>query len=335
MRDDGTGKCASRQPAEDLIEVGTSRFCLICSIPSPRQCEPFSSRSNGERPLYERDRRTGRGEAADALRQQRLLALVVRRSRRFRATLVETLAAATFAYDATGSPFIVTMITMRRRLPMGVFGAFLGVLPDRIERRISQIAVTVLMGTTFGVMALLALSGHLAIWHLAVASFITGVGWATDNPVRRVTIGAVVSNQTLGVAMSVDVGTSNASQMFGPSLGGLLVATVGVHGAFVLSVSLFATSLVGLLGLNCRTNKTWNRSTLVLVRLREGLVAVRSDRRLIGTFLVTMIYNSFRWRFISLVPMIAHDRLHLNSLWTGILTSGDGVGTFIGAAVIA
>lgn len=61
---------------------------------------------------------------------------------------LETLAVAVFAYGATGSPFIVTMITMLRLLPMGLVGAFLGVLADRIERRLSQIAVTVLMGRT-------------------------------------------------------------------------------------------------------------------------------------------------------------------------------------------
>ena len=248
---------------------------------------------------------------------------------------LETLAVAVFVYGATGSPFIVTMITMLRLLPMGVFGAFLGVLADRIERRISQIAVTVVMASTSGVMALLAYSGHLAIWQLAMASFINGVGWATDNPVRRVMIGEVVGNQKMGVAMSIDVGTNNASRMLGPTLGGLLLATVGIQGAFMLSVLLYATSLVGILGLNYRNTKTLNESTSVLARLREGLAFVRGDRRLIGTFLVTIIYNMFGWPFISLVPVIAHDRLHLNSLWTGVLASGDGVGAFIGAAVIA
>ena len=41
-------------------------------------------------------------------------------------------------------------------------------------------------------LALLAHLQLLAIWHLAVASFINGVGWATDNPVRRVMIGEAV-----------------------------------------------------------------------------------------------------------------------------------------------
>jgi MFS family permease len=168
-----------------------------------------------------------------------------------------------------------------------------------------------------------------------MASFINGFGWATDNPVRRVMIGEVVGNQKMGVAMSIDVGTNNASRMFGPTLGGLLLATVGIQGAFMLSVLLYATSLVGILGLNYRNTKTLNESTSVLARLREGLAFVRGDRRLIGTFLVTIIYNMFGWPFISLVPVIAHDRLHLNSLWTGVLASGDGVGAFIGAAVIA
>lgn len=184
-------------------------------------------------------------------------------------------------------------------------------------------------------MALLAYSGHLAIWHLAVASLINGFGWATDNPVRRVMIGEVVGNQKMGVAMSIDVATNNASRMFGPTVGGLLLATVGIQGALMLSILLYATSLFGILGLTYRNTKTLTESTSILARLGEGLAFVRSDRRLIGIILVTIIYNMFGWPFISLVPVVAHDRLHLNSLWTGILASGDGVGAFIGAAVIA
>ena len=40
-------------------------------------------------------------------------------------------------------------------------------------------------------LALLAWAGSLAVWHLAVASFVNGIGWAADNPVRRTLIGDV------------------------------------------------------------------------------------------------------------------------------------------------
>jgi len=62
---------------------------------------------------------------------------------------------------------------------------------------------------------------------------------------------------------------------------------------------------------------------------------VRQDRRLIGTLVITVIYNVFGWPFTSMVPVIAQDRLHLTPEWIGIMASMDGVGAFIGAAVVA
>lgn len=248
---------------------------------------------------------------------------------------LETLAVAVFTYRATGSAFLVAMMTMLRLLPMGLFGAVLGAAAERIERRVAQIVVIALMGATSGTLALLAYAGHLAVWHLALASFINGVGWATDNPVRRVMIGEVVGSHKMGVAMSIDVGTNNASRMVGPTVGGILFASVGIEGAFVLSVLLYATSLLAVLGLSYRNAKASPDGGSVLARMRDGLALVRQDRRLIGTLVVTVVYNLFGWPFTSMVPVIAQDRLHLTPEWIGVLASMDGVGAFIGATLIA
>jgi MFS family permease len=248
---------------------------------------------------------------------------------------LETLAMAVFTYQITHSPFLVAMMTMLRLLPMGLFGAVLGALAERIERRTVQISVIALMGCTSGTLALLAHGGRLAVWHLAVASFINGLGWATDNPVRRVMIGEVVGSQQMGVAMSIDVGTNNASRMIGPTVGGLLFATAGLGGAFELSVVLYLSALLAVLGLRYRNVQATHDGVSVLARIREGLALVRQDRRLVGTLVVTIIYNVFGWPFTAMVPVIAHDRLNLTPEWTGILASMDGVGAFIGATVIA
>ena len=45
---------------------------------------------------------------------------------------VETVAIGVFVYQQTGSAFTVAMMTMLRLLPMGLFGAFLGAMAERI-----------------------------------------------------------------------------------------------------------------------------------------------------------------------------------------------------------
>jgi len=248
---------------------------------------------------------------------------------------VETVAVGVFVYQATGSAFTVAMMTMLRLLPMGLFGAFLGAAAERMERRTTLIVVVASMVATSLVLAVLAHLHLLAVWHLAVASFINGIGWATDNPVRRVMIGEVVGAAQMGIAMSVDVGANNASRMVGPTIGGLLLASVGIDGVFTLSVVLYAIAVVAACRVRYRNSFAPTTAETVLARIAEGLRLVRGDRRLIGTLTVTVIYNVFGWPFTSMVPVIGQDQLGLGPEGIGILASMDGIGAFAGAVLMA
>ena len=248
---------------------------------------------------------------------------------------VETVAVGVFVYQHTGSPFIVAMMTMLRLLPMGLFGAFLGAIAERMERRTTLIIVVASMVITSLILATLAHLHLLAVWHLAVASFINGIGWATDNPVRRVMIGEAVGAAQMGTAMSIDVGANNASRMVGPTIGGLLLAGVGIDGVFTLSVVLYAIAVVAACRVRYRNSYPPSTAESVMARIAEGLRLVRRDRRLIGTLTVTVIYNVFGWPFTSMVPVIGQDRLLLGPEGIGILASMDGVGAFVGAVLMA
>jgi MFS family permease len=248
---------------------------------------------------------------------------------------LETVAVGIVVYQRTGSAFLVAMVTMLRVLPMGLFGALLGALAERVERRTALIGVIILMGSTSFTLAILAHSGQLEVWHLAVASFINGVAWATDNPVRRVMIGEVVGADQMSTAMSIDVGSNNASRMVGPAIGGVLLITIGIDGAFTLSVLLYIAALLTALRVRYRNAALPIGAGAVLPRMLEGFAVVRGDRRLRGTLIVTIIYNVFGWPFTSMVPVIGHDRLGLDPSGVGVLASMDGIGAFCGAMLAA
>ena len=231
---------------------------------------------------------------------------------------LETIAVGIVVYQRTNSAFLVSMMTMLRLLPMGLFGVFLGALAERFDRGRTLLIVVLLMGGTSAVLALLDRTGQLEIWHLALASFINGCGWCTDNPVRRVMIGEVVGGERMGTAMSLDVGATNASRMVGPVVGGFLLAGSGIQGAFILSVLMYCTALWAVLTIRSRIVST-ARSGAVLAQIAEGLALVRTDKRLIGVLVVTVIYNIFAWPFTGMIPVIGRDRLYLGPEGVGLL----------------
>jgi len=248
---------------------------------------------------------------------------------------LEMLAVSIFVWQATGSAFLVAMMGMLRVLPMGLFGAPLGVLAERVEQRTALIAIVLASLLTSLALAALAQGGMLAVWHLALVSFVNGIAWAADNPVRRMMIGQVVGTARMGQAMSFDVGSNNASRMLGPTISGLLFAAVGIEGLFLVAVALYLLALFAAVTLKARSGRAPLTAESVLARMGDGLAAVRRSPRLRGTLLVTVIFNIFGWPFTSLVPVLAQDRFALGPEATGLLASMDGVGAFLGALLMA
>jgi MFS family permease len=247
---------------------------------------------------------------------------------------LETVVVGVVVYQQTGSALVVALLTMLRLLPMGLFGAFLGAFVERFDRRLTLAGMVGLMTVTSAVLSAIAWTGTLEVWHLAVGSFVNGCGWVTDNPLRRVMMGEVVGRDRMGVAMALDVGAGNASRMVGPTVGGLLLAGIGIEGAFLLSALMYGTAIAATLLVRTRIAASHGAGA-VLARTWEGVVMVFADRRLAATMAVTIIYNVFAWPFTSMIPVIGRDQLQLGPEGIGLLTSVDGAGAFVGALILA
>jgi MFS family permease len=248
---------------------------------------------------------------------------------------LEMLALALFSYQLTGSAFVVAMLTMLRMLPMSLFGALIGAAADRLDRRRVLVLVVSMSMTVTATLAVLASLGALAVWHLAVASFLNGIGWAADHPVRRMMIGDAVGAERVGSALSIDSATNNGTRVLGPMLSGLLLAEHGITSVFCFSLVLYASALVAALRIGMRRQRTDAKAPSFIHSMREGFTWLHRNGRLTGVFVMTVIFNIFGWPATSMVPVIGTDYLGLGPKGVGLLASCDGVGGLLGALVIA
>lgn len=251
---------------------------------------------------------------------------------------LEILVFGVFTYQQTGSAFLVATMIMLRLLPLAVLGIPFGVVAARTRRRTSmQVAVSVL-GTTAAVLFLISAFGALQVWHLAVASLINGAAWAGDNSLRRSLMGEIAGTARMGNAMALDIGASNLSRLLGPAIGGLMFAYLGIAAVFLMATVLYGLSLRTLAntqqGRTVPPEPAGGRS-----RLSESLlVGVRTARqtpRLAGALWITIVFNVFGWPVLSMVPVIGKDRLGLSPDGIGLLASMDGMGTLLGALLLA
>ena len=247
---------------------------------------------------------------------------------------LEILVYGVYAYSETGSALVVAMLTMLRVLPLGLFGAVFGVIAERIVRRHAlRLSVAGLLFSAI-VLCLISIGGFLEVWHLAAASFINGVAWAADNSVRRAMMGDVVGAARMDSAMSLEVGTSNATRLAGPSIGGLLLTYTGIQGIFFLALVAYAIGLWAAMQVRARNKPATGERLPLAAGLVGAWAVLRVDARFTGLLWLTVLFNLFAWPVLSLIPVIAHDRLGLSADGIGYLASMDGLGALLFAFVL-
>lgn len=246
---------------------------------------------------------------------------------------LEMLVVAVIVFQQTGSAFLVAAMTLLRIAPLALFGALLGVLADLVPRRRALLGVLALQAVAVGGMAVLAAAGTLAVWQIALACFLGGFGWATDNPVRRMMVGGAVGPARMGTAMSLDVLASNASRIAGPAFGGTLLVTFGAGGAFALAVLLYLLAIAAALGLRNDGAAAAPRAGPVLREMRASFAAALRLPALRAVMVVTVLFNLFAWPPASMIPVIAQGALRLDPGGVGLLASMEGIGALAGAAL--
>ena len=247
---------------------------------------------------------------------------------------LEMLVVGIVVFQVTGSALLVAAMTLLRLVPMGFFGALIGVLADRVPRRVTLLGVLALQAFAVAALTLLALAEALEVWHIAIASLIGGLTWATDNPVRRMMVGESVGASRMGSAMSLDVLANNASRVSGPVLGGTLLAAFGPASAFGLALLLYLCAIVVALRIEGGAAATASRGATVMRELRDSFALGIQQPRLRAVLVVTMIFNLFAWPCTSMIPVIGEASLHLGPTGIGAVASMEGLGALLGAMLI-
>ena len=247
---------------------------------------------------------------------------------------LETVVVGVVVYRETGSPFVVSLVTMLRLVPMGLFGAVLGAVVERVDRRRLLAVTMVLLALTSMILAIVAAFGVLQVWHLAVGALLNGFSWLTDNPLRRTMMGDSVDREKLSSAMAIDILSQNASRMVGPTLGGLMLVLGGIEGTFLLCASLYLLAVGATLSVRRYTLPVLQVAP-VLAQVRDGLAAALADRRIVAILAVTVVFNVFGLPFVSMIPVIGRDELGLGPHGVGLLASIDGVGALATALLLA
>jgi MFS family permease len=249
---------------------------------------------------------------------------------------METVALGIFVFELTGSPFWVAVVGFLRMIPMLLLGPSIGLISDRVDRKLIMGTTLATLSGVYVVMAALVISGQIELWQICVGATLAGVMWATDFPVRRAMIGDAVGTDGISTAIGIDMASSNFSRVIGPLGAGAFLATLGVEAAYVTGAILFAlaSALAFSLPKVGPIPRTLEK-TGYFANLAEGLRHVKADQIIVVTLIITIVMNIFGFPYQHMVPVIGAESLKIGPLLIGILLATEGMGATVGSLTIA
>jgi MFS family permease len=218
---------------------------------------------------------------------------------------------------------------------MLAFGLLAGLIADRMSRqRIMMVAQTV-SALVAAALLLLLVSHHMQPWHVFLGTFFLGVNNILDIPSRRSLIYDLVGPQHVVNAMSLETISNTLGKFAGPLLAGLFIEVTGFRGVYLLLLMAYAVSLL----LISRVREQLARPPALVQPIWQSLVGgirYAFQNRLVAAVLgLTIIMNALGFSYVQLLPVVARDHLQVGPGLMGVLASADGIGTFIGALLLA
>ena len=227
------------------------------------------------------------------------------------------------------------LVGLVRVVPIVAFSLVSGAVADAFDRRKVMLVTQCCLAVVAGTLALITFRGHEALLPIYVLAALGSAAGSFDGPARQSLFPNLVPVDALPNAISLNTIMFQIASVVGPTLSGIVIATLGVGWVYLLNALSFFAVIVALL---------WMRDVPRRVGVRERALrpeAIREGLRFVfraPLIRSTMLLDFFATFFSSataLLPIFAQDILHVGAKGYGWLYAAPSVGALAaGAAMV-
>jgi MFS family permease len=253
------------------------------------------------------------------------------------------------AYRMTGSSLDLGIIGFSSSLPTLLLALPSGVLVERRDKRKIVIIMQVIMMIQAFILAFLALTGRIQIWHIIMLAFVLGSANTIETTARQAMLIEMVGKPALPNAIALQSTIFNLARVLGPSFSAVVLLLVRNHGegwAFFANGISFLFVIVGLFFVRTPFRTTQapqsRQKTSFLSEFKEGWGYIRGNTIVLLIIILAALIGFFGFPFGQQIPAIARDVVHgladteeLIKARTGALYLAQGVGALAAALFIA
>jgi MFS family permease len=251
-------------------------------------------------------------------------------------TWITRIATSWLVYRLTGSELLLGVVGFCGQIPLLILAPFAGVLVDRWDRHRILVITQILSALQSAALAVLALMNVITVTEIIVLQIVQGVINSFDTPARQAFVVEMVEDrEDLPNAIALNSSMINASRIIGPSVGGVLIATLGEGWCFGADAISYIAVIVSLLMMRRAPARKAEVDTHLLEELRTGWKYVAGFAPVRALLLIVALVGLVGTPYATLMPVIASKVLHGGPHTLGILMTASGIGALAGTIYLA
>ena len=252
-------------------------------------------------------------------------------------TWVQRIAIPWLVYRLTGSAFLLGFVGFAGQIPTFILAPFAGVLTDRLNRYHIMIVSQILSMIQALALALLFFTNTIEVWNVLLLSVIQGCINAFDTPARQSFVIEMVEDKNdIGNAVALNSSMFNGARLVGPSIAGVLIASLGEGACFLINGISYIFVVISLLLMKVKPQeKKKTKDTNIIKEFKEGFTYTFGFPPIRSIIILLTLISLMGMPFSVLMPIFAKDIFHGGSHIFGFLMGASGVGALIGAAYLA
>lgn len=251
-------------------------------------------------------------------------------------TWLQMVALIWLVYKMTNSAMILGIVGFSGQIPMFIVTPFAGVYADKWNRHNMLLITQSLALIQAFILTILVFLDIIQVWHIIVLSIVLGVINAIDMPIRQAFVFDMIEDhkEDVGNAVALNSSMVNAARLAGPSLAGILIATVGEGWCFLVNSISFIAVIVSLLKMDIKQKHHSEKEFKVFDELKEGFKYSFSFKPIKNLLLLLAVVSLVSTSVTLLAPVFAKKYLLGGADTYGFLIGSYGFGALIGAVYL-
>jgi MFS family permease len=248
-------------------------------------------------------------------------------------TWMQNTAAAWLMTSLSSSTVMVALVQAATTIPVFILALPAGVLADILDRRRLLLVTQMWMLLAATVLGVLTLAGHTTPWMLLLLTLMLGLGAAMNAPAWQSIVPELVPRPQLAAAVALNSAGFNVARAIGPAVGGLVVASMGAAGAFLLN----ALSFLAVVAVLYRWQRPPTNGAEAVeppgAALRNGIAYVRDTPTLHVVIIRSVAFVVCGIALLALLPVLVRQHLGLGAVAYGWALASFGIGAVLGATL--